>query len=124
MFVICLDYILNVPIDLIKQNGFALKKKSRLYAAENMTGADVVNDLAFLANTTAQAESLLHSLKQAARGIGLYVNANKTKFTCFKQEGATFTLSGKPVKLVDQLTFLGSNILFTESDVNICMECY
>ena len=40
---------------------------------------------------------------------------------CFKQERAFSILSGKHLKLVDQLTYLGSNISFTESDVNICI---
>ena len=34
-----------------------------------------------------QAESLLHSLEQAASGIGLYVNADKTEYMCFNQRG-------------------------------------
>ena len=39
--------------------------------------------------------------------------------SCFKQEEAISTLSSKPLKLVDQFTYLGSNISSTESDVNI-----
>ena len=39
-----------------------------------MTNADFADDLALLANKPAQAESLLHSLERAARGIGLNVN--------------------------------------------------
>ena len=35
-------------------------------------------DIALLANTPAQAESLLHSLVKAAGRIGLYVYADKT----------------------------------------------
>ena len=38
---------------------------------------------------------------------------------CFKQKGAIFTQSEKPLKLVDQCTYLGSNIPSTESDVII-----
>ena len=40
-------------------------------------------------NTSAQAESLQHSLKQAPGGIGLYMNTNKIEFKCFKPEGVT-----------------------------------
>ena len=36
-----------------------------------------MNDIALLANTPAQANSLLHGLESAARGIGLYVNSDK-----------------------------------------------
>ena len=40
---------------------------------------DYADDLAFLANMPAQVESLMHCLEQAARGIDLYVNADKTE---------------------------------------------
>ena len=65
--------------------------------------ADYADDLAFLANTLAKAGSLLHSLEQAPRGIGLYINSDKTEFMCFKQDGAISTLIGKPLNLVDHL---------------------
>ena len=38
---------------------------------------------------------------------------------CFKQKGAIFILSAKPLKLVDHFTYLVSNIWFTESGINI-----
>ena len=38
------------------------------------------DNLAFLANAPTQAESLLNSLEQAAGGIGLHVNADKTEY--------------------------------------------
>ena len=41
-----------------------------------MADAGNTYDLALLANTPAQPESLLHSQEKAARGIGLYVDAN------------------------------------------------
>ena len=69
-------------------------------------------------NTPIQAKSQLHSLEQAAEGMGLHIN---TVFICFKQEGAISTLSGKPQKL-NEFTYLGSNISSTESDFNICTE--
>ena len=40
---------------------------------------------------------------------------------CFKQDGDISTLDGKFLKLVDQFTYLVSNISSTESDVNICI---
>ena len=54
--------------------------------------------------------------EQAAGSIGFSVNANKIEFTCFKQEGTIYTLSGKPLKIVDQFTYPGSNIPSTESE--------
>ena len=80
-----------------------------------MTDADNADDLALLANTPTQAEFLLHSLEQAARGINLYVNADKAEFMCFKQEGVVSTSRSKSLKLED----LGSHISSTEKDINI-----
>ena len=47
------------------------------------------------------------------------MNSYKTEFMYFKQDGAISTLNGKPLKLVDQFTYLCSNISLTESDVDI-----
>ena len=84
-----------------------------------MIDADYADDLALLSNIPAQAEYLLHGLKQAARDTDFYVNINNTEYLCFKQKGAIYTLSGKPLKLMDKCTYLDGNISFTESDVNV-----
>ena len=42
--------------------------RRRRYPSETITDADSSDDLALLANTPAQAESLLHILVQAASG--------------------------------------------------------
>ena len=64
----------------MKDNGFKLtKERSRRYPAQTITDEDYTNDIALLANTPAQAETLLHSLERAATGIGLHVNADKTE---------------------------------------------
>ena len=117
---ICLDYVLRTSVDQMKENGLTLKQaRSRRYPAETITDADHADDLALLTNTLAQAESLLHSLEQAARGVGLYVNTDKTEFMCYNQDGAIDSLSGKSLKMVDHFVYLGSNISNTESGVNI-----
>ena len=64
----------------MKENGFKLaKESSRRYPAQTNTDADYSDDIALLANTPAQAETLLHSLERAATGIGLHVNVDKTE---------------------------------------------
>ena len=83
LFIICLDYVLRTSIDKIKENGFELtKKRSRRYPATPITDADYADDIAILANTPDQAETLLHSLERAAASIGPYVNAHKTEYIC------------------------------------------
>ncbi len=60
--IICLDYVLRTSIDKIGENGFELtKKRSRRYPAKTITDADYADDIAILANTPNQAETLLHS---------------------------------------------------------------
>ena len=49
-----------------------------------------------------QAETLLYSLERDAAGIGLYVNALKTEYTCFNQTGDISTRGGSSLKLVDK----------------------
>ena len=108
-----------MSIDKMKDNGFKLiKERSRRYPTHTITNADYADDIALLANTPAQAETLLHNLEQAAAGIGLHVNADKTEYMCFNQRGDTSTLNGSSLKLVDLFTYQGSSVPSTETDIN------
>ena len=118
-----------MSIDLIKENSFTIKNsRSRQSSAETLKDADYADDLVFLINTPSQIKSQQHSLDQAAKVIGLYMNTNKTEYMCFKQKGTISTLHGRPQKLVDKFTYLSSNISSTESDVNLHQakgtDCY
>ena len=116
---ISLDYVLRTSIDKIRENGFELtKKRSRRYPAKTITDADYADDIALLANTPNQAETLLHGLERAAAGIGLSVNAHKTEYMCFNQAGDISTLDGTSLKLVDEFTHLGSRVSSTEKDID------
>ena len=116
---IILDYVLRTSIDKIKENGFELtKKRSRRYLAKTINDADYADDIALLANTPNQAETLLHSLERASAGIGLHVNALKTEYMCYNQTGDISTLDGTSLKLVDKFTYLGSSISSTEKDID------
>ena len=93
-------YVLRSSIDKIRENGFELKKKrSRRYPAKTITDADYADDIAILANTPNQAETLLHSLERATAGIGLHVNAHKTEYMYYNQTGDISTLDGTSRKL-------------------------
>ena len=119
LFIICLNYVLRTSIDKIKENGFELtKKRSRRYPAKSITDADYADDIAILANTPVQAETLLHSLGRAAAGIGLDINAHKTEYMCFNQTGDISTQSGCSRKLVDRFTYLGNSVSSTEKDID------
>ena len=94
------------------------KKRSKRYPAKTITNADYADDIALLANTPNQAETLLHSLKRAAAGIGLHVNSHKTELMCFNQKGDISTLDETSLKLVDKFTYLGSSVSSTEKDID------
>ena len=84
--------MLRTSIDLMKGNGFKLaKESSRRYPAQTITDMDY-------ANSPAQAKSLLHSLEQAAGGIGSHVKTDKTEYMCFNQRGNISMLKGGPLR--------------------------
>ena len=115
-----------IIIDKIKGNGFELtKKRSRRCPSKTITDADNADDIAILANTPAQAETLLHNLERAAAGIALYVNAHKTEYMCIYisniyiyQTGDISTLNGSSLKLVDKFTYLGSSVSSTKTNID------
>ena len=112
LFIICQDCMLWTSSDKIKENGFKFtKERSWKYPAKTNTDADYTDDIALLANTPAKAETLLHSLEQAAAGIGLQVNAHKKDDMSFNQKGNISTLNGSSLKLVDKFNYLRSNVL-------------
>ena len=91
-----------------------LRKEAKGTPQKTITDADYADDLALLANTPNQAETLLHSLERAAAGIGLHVNAHKTEYMCYNQTGNITTLDRASLRLVDKFTYLGSSVSSTK----------
>ena len=57
LFIICLDDVLRMSIDKMKDNGFKLtKERSRRYPAQTITETDYADNIALLANTLVRAE--------------------------------------------------------------------
>ena len=79
---------------------------------------DNTDVIALLANTLNQAKFRLYGLEQAAGGIGLHVNEDKTEYMCFNQ-GDISTLNGDSLKSEDKFTYLGSSISSTKCDIKI-----
>ena len=87
----------------MKENGFKLaKERSRKYLAQTIMDTDYADDIALLANSPAQTESLLHSMEQAG-GIGLHDNADKKEYMCFNQRGNISTLKDESSKTSGQV---------------------
>ena len=85
---------------------------------KNITDADYADDIALPANIPAQAKTQLHRLEKVAAGIGLHVNAHKTEYMCFNQTGDISIQNSCSLKLVDKLTYLGSSVSTTETDID------
>ena len=119
LFIICLYYVIRTSIDKIRENSFDMTKiRSRRYPAKTITDANYADDIAILANTPNQAETLLYSLGQAAAGISLHANAHKTEYMGYNQTGNISTLDRAFLKLVDEFTNLGSSVSSTEKDID------
>ena len=117
LFIICQDYVLRTSVDIMKDDGFKLaKERSRRYPTQTTMNTNYANNIALLANTSAQAETLLHGLEWAAAGIGLHINADKTEYMCFNQRDDISTLN---LKLMDKFPYLGSSISSTKKDINM-----
>ena len=95
------------------------RKEAEGTPQKTITDADYADDIAILANRPDQAETLLHSYEQAAAGIGLHVNAHKTKYMCFNQTSDISTQDGSSLKLVDKFPYRGSSVSSTEKDIDM-----
>ena len=82
----------------------AKKARSKRHPEKTIIDADYAYGIEILANTPIQAETLLCCLEQTTGGIGLKVNANKTEYTYFNQEGDISTHNDGCLKLVDKFT--------------------
>ena len=73
LLIISQDYVLPSSIDLLKENGFVLKKtRSTQYPTETMSDisdVDYADDLPLLSNKPTSVDSLLHCLGLVVEGI-------------------------------------------------------
>ena len=103
-----------MSIYLIKENGFTLKKdKKQIISCRNCDKTDYANDLILFANSPTQSNPCDITWSKQPEALAL-------TWKCFKQDGAISTLSTRPLKFVDQFTYLSTNISSTESNINIC----
>ena len=65
---------------------YTKKGKKQMIPCKNYYRCNYTDSIAFLANTPTQAKSLLHSLEQAAGGIGFHMKANKMEYMCFNHK--------------------------------------
>ena len=85
---------------------------------ETNTDANNADGIVLLANALTQAESLLHRLEQAAEGIVVHLNADKTKRYNKKKENFS-AVNGCSLKSDDKFNYFGRSDSSTENDINI-----
>ena len=72
LFISGVENVLRTSINLMKENGFKLKRaRNRQYPAVTISDTDYADDIVLLANTPAQTKYLLHSLEQTVGDISL-----------------------------------------------------
>ena len=121
LFIVVLDYILRISVDQQQEKGMLLmpRRCTRL-PAKYLTDLGFADDLALISHTLKDAESLLHSLEEAASIIGLLCNEDKTEYmtTSITQDEFKST-NGAILKKVDDFKYLGSYIADSQKDFGI-----
>ena len=85
--------------------------------AQYLTDLDFADDLALIAESIKNAETLLQSLEEAAAAVGLLCNETKTEFISTSTSSDTIhSLSGAPIKQVEDFVYLGSHIMESKKD--------
>ena len=120
LFITVLDYVLRISMDTNNTKGLLLKPRaSSRHPAQHLTDLDFADDLAIPSDTISDAESLLHSLEEAAAYVGLYCNAGKTEYTSSSSDPRMKTLSGNTIKHVPDFKYLGAHIMDSEKEFQI-----
>ena len=96
--------MLRISIDKCNESGLTLElARSRRFHTKKIAGADYADDLALLSDNSYNAQKLLHILEKSAAFIGLHINATKTEYMCYNQNGTIETLNKTLLKKVDDL---------------------
>ena len=112
LFIIWLDYVQQMSIDLMKENSFILKKDQKsMISIRNWywcrphkwsSASCKYTCSSWSSSAQPGADSERHQSQCEYRYF----------FRCFNQDGAISSLNGKPLKLVNQFPCLGNHISF------------
>jgi len=98
-------HALRTSIDLYPLLGFTLQKaRSSRYSAKTITDVDYVDDLALLLDTISDANRLLHLVESALR-MKLDINADKTEYIGYNQQGVILSKNSKAIKSVNEFVY-------------------
>ena len=100
LFILVLDYVLRISLDSNNNLGLLLSsRQGSRRPAQHLTDLDFADDLALIAESIKNAETLLQSLEEAAAAVGLLYDETKTEFISTSTSSDTIrSLSGAPIK--------------------------
>ena len=118
LFILVLDYVLRISLDSNNNLGLLLSsRQGSRRPSQHLTDLDFADDLALIAESIKNAETLLQSLEEAASAVGLLCNETKTEFISTSTSSDTIhSLSGAPIKQVEDFVYLGSHIMESKKD--------
>ena len=102
--------------------GFTIKPyRSRSVKAESLSDTDFADDIALIADTVKEVETLMQEVERVAASVGLKMNEGKTKFITQNIENpdSIKSLSNSTIEYVEDFTYLGSRITDSESDIRV-----
>ena len=118
LFILILDYVLRISLDSKNNLGLLLSsRQGSRRPAQHLTDLDFADDLALIAESIKNAETLLQSLEEAAAAVGLLCNETKTEFiSTFTSFETIHFLSGAPLNKLKTLSILG-HILWNQKRI-------
>ena len=110
LFILVLDYVLRISLDSNNNLGLLLSsRQGSRRPAQYLTDLDFADDLALIAESIKNAETLLQSLEEAAAAVKLLCNETKTEFISTSISSDTIhSLSGVPIKQVEDFHIMES----------------
>ena len=99
---------------------FTLKPaRSKHHKAIKLADIEFADDIALLANSAIDAQTLQQTVKLIAASVGLKMNESKTKYmTEGNIEDNITSLNGENIEKVDNFFYLGSKIRASKSDID------
>jgi hypothetical protein len=115
LFNYAVDWSIAVALNLVKDAGVTLSSRQ-----EPLADLEYADDIALLASSEPEMQSLLDHLANAAEKIGLEISSEKTKvMSCCAPATPVISLNGLPLETVEKFRYLGSEI---EPDGDIASE--
>ena len=104
-------FLFNIVLDVVLEHALADFDGIKVDEGNGVTDLDYADDIALLAETAAEMQLMVDSLKDCAAAMGLIISAEKTKSMRSPEVDRTpILLSGQPLADVSSFCYLGSTL--------------